>query len=243
MQLSIAVMDDLQCDRDHLLKEIEDYFLDKPEIEPDIRSYQSADEMLAAFKPGTIQLAMLDICMEGLNGIELARQLRLQDTGLLIVFLTTSRDYVFDAFPLHPFDYIVKPYSSEKLQSVLDEVCRTLFTGEPELILRVPHGTLKVLVKNVVSAVSSGHYVEVHTLSGQRLRCLMTFTELYNILKEYPCFMLCNRGILINMDHALSLKRDEISMTDGSSYSLRIRKRSELVTQFSQYQLSRIKRR
>lgn len=48
--------------------------------------------------------------MEGTNGIETARILRRTDPDLLLVFVTSSPEYVWDAFPVHPFDYLLKPY-------------------------------------------------------------------------------------------------------------------------------------
>ena len=53
--------------------------------------------------------------MEGTNGIETARILRRTDPDLLLVFVTSSPEYVWDAFPVHPFDYLLKPYREEKL--------------------------------------------------------------------------------------------------------------------------------
>ncbi len=241
MHLNLAIVDDLLIDRDHLSNEINQYFSDRADVSFALDSYSGGEELLDHFESGSLQIVMLDICMDGMNGIELAKRLRAMDTKLLIIFLTTSREYAFDAFPIHPFDYIIKPYSRAKIRLVLDEALRTLMTKEPEITLRVAHGILNVSVSHIVSAVSAGHSVEVHTVGGQTLRCLMTFTDIRTNLEKYPCFMLCNRGIYINMDHALSLKKDEIIMDDGSRYTLRIKKRTELITRFSQYQLSRVK--
>ena len=60
--------------------------------------------------------------MEGTNGIETARILRRTDPDLLLVFVTSSPEYVWDAFPVHPFDYLLKPYREEKLFQLADEL-------------------------------------------------------------------------------------------------------------------------
>ena len=65
------------------------------------------------YEPGHSDLVFLDICMGDVNGIELARHLRAVDEKVLIVFLTTSSEYAFDAFPIHPFDYLMKPIDPE----------------------------------------------------------------------------------------------------------------------------------
>ena len=49
-------------------------------------------------------LVFMDVVMDGMNGIEAAHALREWDMACLLVFLTTSREYAWDAFPVHPFD-------------------------------------------------------------------------------------------------------------------------------------------
>ncbi|MBQ9156477.1 MAG: response regulator transcription factor [Eubacterium sp.] len=241
MKLQIVVTDDLESDREQIIHGIKTH-LKGTGFTPTIKSYNNCESMLEEFVPGKYQIAFLDICMEGMNGIELARQLRELDTEILLVFTTTSREFAFDAFPVHPFDYMIKPYSSERLNAVLDEALRVLNADVADITLRVAHRTYQVPLRTIVSAVSQGHNVEIRTIKGQLLKCRMTFTEVSDLLKDDSRFLPCNRGVLINMDHVLGLDKDEVRMNDGTRFALRIRKRSELVHQFSQYQLSRVRK-
>ena len=70
----------------------------------------------------------------------------------------------------------------------------------------------------------------------------MTFSEVYNELSSDPRFLLCNRGVLINMDHALTLENSILRMQEGPPCPLRVRDQAKLIAQFSQYQLSRMKK-
>ena len=106
--LHIAIVDDLETDREKLEKAVSAFFSRNADVSCDIMTHASGEELLEAFSPGTFDLAFLDIQMEGMSGIELAKTLRALDTKLLMVFLTSSREYAFDAFPVHPFDYLVK---------------------------------------------------------------------------------------------------------------------------------------
>ena len=79
--------------------------------------------MLDAFeKAGGPDIALLDICMPGMLGTELARDILRCSENTDILFLTTSSDYAVDAFALHAADYIQKPYTQEKLSASLDRV-------------------------------------------------------------------------------------------------------------------------
>ena len=80
------------------------------------------DFLRAAAEPGLYAVVFLDICMAGTNGIETARRLRQADPEVLIVFVTSSPEYVWDAFPVHPFDYLLKPYQKEKFEHLAAEL-------------------------------------------------------------------------------------------------------------------------
>lgn len=243
MKLTIASVDDICDDRDRLENNIRTFCKETNIPDVTVTSYSNANAMLADFERGAFQIAFLDICMESMNGIELARQLREKDSALLIVFLTTSREYAFDAFPIHPFDYLIKPYTYETLCGVMKEAIRTLAEPEPEITVKVPHGEYQIPLAAISSVTSDKHAVYFYTVQHQCIRSIMTFAQVTEILTKEPRFLLCNRGILVNMDHTLSLEEHVIRMNDGKVYPLRTRGRTELCKKFSQYQFSRIKRR
>ena len=79
-------------------------------------------------RTGTAQsfdVIFLDICMPRLNGIETARRLREQNPKALIVFVTASPEYVWDALPLHPFDYLRKPYEEARIRTTFLRRCKS----------------------------------------------------------------------------------------------------------------------
>ena len=244
MLSSIAIVDDLEEDRLKLARDIQAY-LDSQEDPPVSFSFYPSGEAMLDDAGGTagIQLAFLDICMEGISGIELAKRLRSLDENMLLVFLSTSREFAFDAFPVHPFDYLVKPYATEDLHRVLWEARRLLGSSEAEITLRAARAVYHVPPRSILSAEARGHTVEIKTSSGVSIRCLMTFAEIEALLGSDPRFLLCNRGVLVNMDYVSALDGELLRMQDGSSHALRTRSRAELVKRFNQNQISRLKRR
>ena len=241
MKWTIAITDDLEMDRSRLEKDVSKWFA-KQGLEAEVFCYESGPAMLADFAPDKFQLAFLDIRMDDMTGIQLADQLRSLDASLLICFLTTSREYAFDAFPLHPFDYLIKPYKEEQLNHVLAEALRALSGTEPEISVRVSRGEYQVPYSHIVSVVSQGHAVTFKLSNGPELRSSMNFSEVERLLTADERFLLCNRGILINMDHVSSMSDDLFTMTDGSVYGMRTKGRGDLIKQFSQYQILRMRR-
>ena len=239
MELFIAVVDDLQTERENILADLKRIFQNDPDYELHCVSYDSAEAFLDASPE--VQIAFLDICMDGMNGIELARRLRGLDEKLLIIFVSTSSEYAFEAFPIHPFDYLIKPYPFARLEHVLKEALRVLNLDERKVSIRVARSTLSVPVGSIVSAVSQGHRVVIAVAGAEPIQSIMTFSEVEALLASEERFLPVNRGVLVNMDYARALSGDTLTMLDGSSFALRTKNRNQIVSRFSHYQLSRLK--
>ena len=242
MDLRIGIIDDLEQDSSRLSQDIRFFFSHQLEQNTVVNTFSSGEEFLRKFHAEGYDLLFLDIYMSGMNGIELAHKIRLKDPVLLIVFLTTSKDHAFEAFPVHAFDYLIKPYSRERVLSVLKEALRVLSVRDKRIEVRVAHDTYEIPLRKIVSVTAEGHTVHI-TLMGQNpVRSIMTFAEIEKMLTPDPRFLVCNRGVLINMDLVHSFCEDRFLMEDGSCHPLRVRNRAALVKAFTQYSLSRIER-
>jgi len=189
-----------------------------------------------------VALAFLDIELGRVSGLDLCRELLRIRPRTNVIYLTGYREYAFDAFPIHPFDYLIKPYKGEQLNHVLSEAHRVLSGSEPEITVRIARGEFQITFGQIVSVVSQGHTVNFGLTDGSFVRATMTFGETEKLLTADERFLLCNRGILINMDHVKSMDGETFFMNDGSSFPLRTKGRMDLIKKFSQYQISQMRR-
>ena len=203
--------------------------------------YESGDAFLAAFPSKNYQVVFLDICMEGTNGIETARILRRTDPDLLLVFVTSSPEYVWDAFPVHPFDYLLKPYREEKLFQLADELRRVLFRAEPELEVRIARQQVHLPLRKIQYAMAQNHYVRIVSDDGE-CRAVSTFSQVEQLLRAQENFIVCNRGVILNMYKVLRLDSDCFEMLDGIRLPVRQKDKNTLFAQFTQYQFRHMRR-
>lgn len=203
--------------------------------------YESGDAFLAAFPSKEYQVIFLDICMEGTNGIETARILRRADPDLLLVFVTSSPEYVWDAFPVHPFDYLLKPYREEKLFQLADELRRVLFRAEPELEVRIARQQVHLPLRKIQYAMAQNHYVRIVSDDGE-CRAVSTFSQVEQLLRAQENFIVCNRGVILNMDKVLRLDSDCFEMLDGTCLPVHQKDKNTLFAQFTQYQFRHMRR-
>lgn len=80
-------------------------------------------EAVELFREHRPQIAVLDIAMPEIDGMEAAAQIRTMDEACIIIFLTAYSDFQYTrkAIKLRALDYLTKPYEEEELFSVLEE--------------------------------------------------------------------------------------------------------------------------
>ena len=94
------------------------------EVCPDaqLHTFSKASEALRFFENDTCDIVFLDICMRGMDGIELAQKLKDADRRTNIIFVTGYDSYTGEAMRLHASGYITKPPTAEKVRAEIDDL-------------------------------------------------------------------------------------------------------------------------
>jgi two-component system OmpR family response regulator len=81
---------------------------------------------LEAFHKGSYGLCILDIMMPEMDGLTLAREIRLTNPDIPIIFLTAKnqKEDVIEGFKSGADDYITKPFSMEELLYRIEAILR-----------------------------------------------------------------------------------------------------------------------
>ncbi len=74
---------------------------------------------------GGVDVALLDVRMPGMDGIEVARHLQQLAAPPAVIFTTAYDAYAIQAFELHVVDYLLKPIKASRLQAALSRVAQT----------------------------------------------------------------------------------------------------------------------
>ena len=241
---NIAVVDDKRTDSEKLQRSIQRWFTENHNAPRRVSCFNDGLSLLKVFEPEKFSIVFMDIIMDELSGIDTAKKLRDSDSRLLLVFTTSSDEFAFETFPLHPFDYVMKPCSPERVGHVLSEAVKVLEAPEPSFTARVSRSTYQIPLRKISAVLSDDHFIDVVMTDGNSIICSMKFSEAESILAKDSRFLTCNRGVIINMDNVSSLSRDKsaVIMSDGTYYALKVRERNEIIRVFTQYQISRMKR-
>lgn len=85
---------------------IDDFFNEFHNYE--VLEFVSGEDLLSNY-PNNIDLLFLDIQMNGLNGMDVARRIREFDNNVEIIFTTSVLDYVCEGYEVNAYRYMLKP--------------------------------------------------------------------------------------------------------------------------------------
>ena len=204
------------------------YFTESNIFEPVITEYLNADDFLKDYTKGTFKIVFIDICMEGMNGIELSQRIRRNDKDIIIIFISTTTEFVFKTFKALPHGYLCKPYSFEEFSETMDRAVEKFSYQPHELTVKVPRNEEKIYAENILWVITDLHDVNIKMITGQTIRSISSYTEIAEKLLSFENFFECNRGIIINVNYAVSLRGNDVLMQDGKVYPIRRQDRKKL---------------
>lgn len=213
--MRIAIVDDITSERKALRDSLE-IQLSRQLLHADIFEYESGEVFLSAASQNNFSLVFMDIYMKGKNGIETAQKLREFDTKCILVFVTTSTDYALDGFRVRATQYLVKPYTADDLEALLNEVVERLPAPDPYIELHTANGSIQLRLKEILYAEHFQHHVHIHTTNEHTIIVRLTFREFVAGLKDERFFS-CNRGSIINLEHAEDFDGKAFLLKNGAS--------------------------
>ena len=116
--MNLLIADDENLELKVLEKTVKKHFVDELEIF-DSSNGRKASQICDEVKP---DIALLDIEMPGMNGIELAKYIKEKYAECIIIFITAYDrfDYAIEAMHIKAFDYLLKPWKEERLCELIN---------------------------------------------------------------------------------------------------------------------------
>lgn len=191
----------------------------------EIVEYASAGDFLADHRE--FDFLFLDIELapsgSGLDGMALARKIRERATGTqpVIIFVTGHERYVFDAFDVGAFQYLLKPVDEEKFAQVFSRAVAQIGTAKEKpgrvLTLQSANTSKTVPLDSIYYIESSNHKVELHLKDGE-FACYAKIGDLELELQDQ--FFRIHKGYLVNLSYVDGYSKTEVTLTNGEKLLL-----------------------
>lgn len=218
--LRVLVCDDELMARKRVLRLLGEL----PGIEGTIEC-ESGEEVLAKLATDDVDVAILDINMPGLSGLETVMQM--PEDRPYVIFLTAHPEHAVQAFDVGAVDYVLKPVDDARLAKALARARQSLDHGTPgaasaaaegaapgktsKLAIATHDGAALVSPGDVTHATFDGALVTVHTAA----RSILTDDTLQDLEAKLPAgpFERVHRRAIVNLDHV-----DRLESVDSGGY-------------------------
>ncbi len=227
--LQIAVCEDEKAMGSYLKQLIDKRLAGRKEYQ--IEVFEAGWQLLESDKK--FDIFFLGIDLKDMSGIDMARKLR-ETSGAVIIFVTALKEYVFDAFDVQAFQYLLKPVNEEKFFRVLDgavEECLAGKGGEP-LVIRIKGTYRSIMRENIVYAENDARKVVLH-LKEEQISYYAKMSELEKILGGQ--FFRCHRGYLVNLNEVKSYDTGSIQLKNGETILMAKQKYSAFVSAYMEF--------
>ena len=186
----------------------------------EVVEYASAGDCLADHRG--IDLLFLDIELNATDpdGMALARQIREQSavTQPVIIFVTGYERYVFDAFDVGAFQYLLKPVDEEKFAQVFARAVEQIEAGrvQPQLshaLTLQSAGTSRTVPLDNIYYIESSNHKVVLCLKDGAFSCYAKIRDLEAELGDQ--FFRVHKGYLVNLAYVEGYSKTELTLTNG----------------------------
>ncbi len=188
---------------------------------------ESGEQVLEKLRGEDVDVAILDINMPGLSGLETVMQM--PDERPYVIFLTAHPEHAVQAFDVGAVDYLLKPVDDARLAKAITRARSSLDSGAREsgagavaggeavatrttkLAIATHDGAALVNPSDVTHATFDGALVTVHTAA----RSILTDDTLQDLEAKLPVgpFERVHRRAIVNLDHV-----DRLESVDSGGY-------------------------
>ncbi|MDU4962180.1 MAG: LytTR family DNA-binding domain-containing protein [Sporomusaceae bacterium] len=168
------------------------------EIDFTITRFQNSEEFWGVFttSPRKFDLLLLDIIMDGLNGMDLAQKIREKNKEVTIIFVTSNPDFAIQGYEVRALHYLLKPINFNLLEKLIHSDYSGRFQKR-SLVLDSDIGLIKLFFADMIALETVNRKVAIY-LADQTVYYTGKLSEL---LEQLPAeqFVRCHQSFAVNL--------------------------------------------
>lgn len=217
--MRVAICDDDSSVRDQYTQLIK-LIAEKHKLSVIVDRFEKGSQLLFAMEDKQIvyDIVFLDIFMPGENGIDIGAQMRADDYGGFVVYLTRSEDHMLSAFDIGATNYVVKgrEYEDNRFEKVFLKTAKQVEERRRKFILLSSIDEYRnVALDSIQFFEVNRHICLVHYGKGEEFEFSSSLGKLENMLLSFN-FERVHKSFLVNCEAVKSYTAKEILMNNGA---------------------------
>ena len=184
--------------------------------------FNSGTALLRQFDKQCADVILLDIDMPEMSGFEVASLLQKRKENILILFVTSHEDKVYQSYDYHPFWFIRKSHMHD-LQVIIPKLLRRIDADDERkrltFNLKTENCVVEIDINTVIymEAYKNDIIIQDKVSSEKQVRCKMTDAE----KQLYPLNIIrIQNGVLVNCRYISKITSREVILTNGTHLGL-----------------------
>lgn len=211
--IKFAICDDDTFMIHHIADQITQYMRKKQLTQYGIEKFSDSSTLLES--DCDFDCIFLDIQMQEPNGMETAKILRDRNCNSLLIFVTVLKEYVFDAFSVEAFDYLVKPVEAVYFNRMMDRAMRQIQQRSAKtIVIQKANYCAVIALSHILYCEIQGRKLYIHQSDGT---VIDYYYKLEDFEKQVDCrFFRCHRSYLVNLDYVKGYQDGQIMLIQGN---------------------------
>ena len=181
--------------------------------------FPSAEAFLFHYEDDkSCDVLLLDVEMGTMDGVTLARKVRLGNKEVQIIFITGYMDYILDGYEVEALHYLLKPVSSGNLFPVLDRAALRLAENEKVLLVRGSDESIRIPLYEIRYLEVMGNYVTIYADGEYKVKATLSYFE--KELDVGGVFLRIGRSYIVNLKCVRKVSKGELTLMDGTALLL-----------------------
>lgn len=232
------------CDDNEEFLEIEKtvivQYMDSRELPYQVEQFHGGQALVdMGQKVDGYQLIFLDVEMEGISGLETAREIR-KHSQVPIAFVTAYFSYSLEGYKVNAVRYILKEKHSlrEGICECLDLILAKMGRAVPAVyLLNLREGEKEVTSENLVYIESRHHYCYFHVQEKNKVNIYKKREKLDEIEKQMQegSLLRIHKSCLVNLAFVSSIRRYQMQLSGGETLLIAQSKYLEVEKEYLSY--------
>ncbi|MCI8669984.1 MAG: response regulator transcription factor [Lachnospiraceae bacterium] len=236
--MRIALVDDEQEELDRLSGIIARQLALAGYFKNQIDCFPNGETFLTNLTYGRFDLIILDIFMDNLSGIDVARRIRQTDKEVRLVFCTSSNSFASESYEVCANYYLRKPYSEKNISDMFQRLNMEEYELRRSVFL--PDGQ-NIILRNILYTEYTNHIVTIYNKKGENIRTRITQTEFERLLMEYPYFCITSKGVIVNFYEVVEQNENVFLLSNGCTVPISRRKKKEVLEIYTNFRFERLR--
>lgn len=230
--MKICICDDDLRIHDEIKQLIGEFF-SKNDI-PDFSDFSTGEDLLLHYSKGNeFDIIFLDIEMSEINGIETAEEIRKTSPEAIIIFVSSHKNYVFDAFRCEALHFLVKPIDRAEFNDVFNRAMNKYRSARNFMPLQWQNTRMNIKISDIYFVEGYRRHLKIHT-TNESFEAQGNISSAYEKLREHG-FLLIHQGYLVNMQYIKRFNATDVVLENGAMVMMSARRRADALIIYNNF--------